>query len=791
MKKPFIATISIVILAALVLPLGSSALGADSELDKYEAALMGDMECYFGNLHSHTAYSDGTGTPEQTFQWARDTAGYDFYAVTDHAEQVVPQEWHDIRGRADQFDKSGSFAALAGFEWTSGSGHVCVYNTQWYTDANNSRGLESLYGWLSSNNGYGQFNHPATSAGTFYEFAPTTNPGAKRMRLIETGNSGAGNNTGFFYDYFIKALDRGWMVAPVSNQDNHRLYTNSHRTGVVAGALTRGHILEALARRRVYSSDDANMKVAFKYGASWMGTSLSRGTGPCTFDVFVSDDEDIARLDLISNGGQVVASKSFSASEHVKKYAWRPTVQFHGPRAYYFVRVVERDTNDEDESHRGNQCTLTAPIWFSVPQHDLSIRVTSDDDIIAERPMYFSYRGSWGGGTTDSGVNVPKKTWYLAEGSTWPGSEEWICIQNPNNVSASITVNYMFQYGVRRRQAVKVPAHARCTIDVNSFVGPNKDVSARIDASKPVVVERPMYFNFRGLDGGSTASAVSAPARKWYFAEGATHPGFTQWLAIMNPSETTARVGITYMFAGGATQRQSVDVVAHSRKTILVNDVVGPNKDVSAVVDSNVAVIAERPMYFAYPGNRIGGSSQTGADAPATSWFFAEGTTLQNQAAGYFDEWLSVLNPGNSDTGITITYMFGDGSVKKVGKTVAAHSRRTVLVNQEIGNDRDVSVRVDSRAPVVVERPMYYSYHGALRGGDVEMGRTRGSRSWYFAEGTNRDGFEEWLTLQNPQPKEVTALVTLMLDDGSTRDFTYLLAPTSRTTITINGLMSL
>ena len=39
---------------------------------------------YFGNLHSHTRYSDGTGTPRQAFIYARDVAKVDFLALTEH-----------------------------------------------------------------------------------------------------------------------------------------------------------------------------------------------------------------------------------------------------------------------------------------------------------------------------------------------------------------------------------------------------------------------------------------------------------------------------------------------------------------------------------------------------------------------------------------------------------------------------------------------------------------------------------------------------------------------------------
>lgn len=660
--------------ALLFTPVGvSAATWSDAAFQQ----AMGDMNIYFGNLHNHTAYSDGTGTPEQAFAWARDTAGFDFYAVTDHAEYLSQAAWQDTRGRADQFNKADTFAALAGFEWSSGAGHVDVFNTAAMTSTRETRSLESLYNWLGANGGIAQFNHPAPSAGTFDDFRYSGNPNAKRMRLVETGNAGAGNNTGFFYNYYIKALDKGWKVAPTSNQDNHSLKTNSHRTGVICKGLTRASIMEGLAARRVYSSDDPDLQLVFKSGSDWMGSSLAKPKGRYAFDVFVQDDEDIAKLELVSNGGRVVAQQVFKQTTHLRQFEWHPEVDFSSTRAYYFVKVTERDTNQEDESHRGNQVALSAPIWFAVPQHDVSMKVQADRDIIAERPMYFAYKNVWAGGTTESGVTEPGKTWYLAEGATWPGFEEWICIQNPGSSDADVDVTYMFQRGKTQKQSVRVPAHSRFTIDVNSTVGSGKDVSARIDSTQPVVVERPMYFKYQGAwSGGSISSAVAAPSTRWYLAEGATQAGFIEWLSLMNPDASNARVKITYMFASGATQGQEVSLSAHSRQTVMVNDVVGLNKDVSAVVESDRPIIVERPMYFAYHGAWDGGSSQYGATSPGTSWYFAEGTTRNNQSDGSFDEWLSILNPGASPATVVLTYMFPGGSSMATRKVVAAHSRQ-------------------------------------------------------------------------------------------------------------------
>lgn len=42
-----------------------------------------DLKCYYGLLHAHTAYSDGSGTPEEAFEMAKE-AGLDFFAITEH-----------------------------------------------------------------------------------------------------------------------------------------------------------------------------------------------------------------------------------------------------------------------------------------------------------------------------------------------------------------------------------------------------------------------------------------------------------------------------------------------------------------------------------------------------------------------------------------------------------------------------------------------------------------------------------------------------------------------------------
>jgi len=133
----------------------------------------------------------------------------------------------------------------------------------------------------------------------------------------------------------------------------------------------------------------------------------------------------------------------------------------------------------------------------------VSVELTSEGGFIAERPVYFLYHGSWDGGHDVLGAGKPATVWLFAEGCTRKGFEEWLCVQNPSSEEAALEVTYFAGDGPPLTKQWKVPADARLTISVNGDVGPGRDVSARVTSSRPVIVERPMYFDYNGaLTGG-------------------------------------------------------------------------------------------------------------------------------------------------------------------------------------------------------------------------------------------------------------------------------------------------
>jgi len=384
----------------------------------------------------------------------------------------------------------------------------------------------------------------------------------------------------------------------------------------------------------------------------------------------------------------------------------------------------------------------------------------------------------------------PASTYYLAEGTTRPGFAEWISIQNPNDVPAQVTITYMLETGEKKNQTISVPGHARSTVDVGGAVGPNHDVSAKVSGDRAIVVERPIYFNFGGghdynWTGGSDVVGVMNPSSAWYFAEGTTRPGFQEYLTLQNPANNDANVNVRYILDDGTVKDKTLSVQKHSRSTVDVNADVGPNRDVSMMVQSTgAAIVAERPMYFNYGGghnyNWTGGHVAVGSTQLANRFYFAEGTTNPG-----FDTYMSVQNPTTTPADVTFTFMTGSGEVKTSKMNVPGNTRKTLSVNGAIGPNQDVSTKVDSTSPILVERPMYFNYQGKWTGGTDAVGTFTPKNSWFLAEGTTRNNFEEWLCIENPGDVATQVNFNYMLEDGSVVKKAITLAPHLRATVNV------
>jgi hypothetical protein len=352
---------------------------------------------YFGQLHSHTQYSDGAGSLDSALAYVKalpDNANVDFVAFTDHSnyfdsknnpnveaalydtslvkDSDPSHSWATYKNTVAAFNAAnvGKKVAIAGFEmtWSGGPGHINTFNTPGIVSRNNTTlnnktkdaGLQAYYKLLSQTEGVdsiSQFNHPGTTFGNFIDFGYWDAVVDTRMYMVEVGNGegqiGAG---GYYpsYEQYIMALDKGWHVAPTNNQDNHKGRwgnANDARDVILTDDFSESGIYAALRARRMYATEDKNLDLDYTVNGNMMG-SIIDVPEKLNFEISFNDPDrtdSIAKVELVVNSGKVAYTWD-SAADLAKGSV---SVELAPEYTYYFVRVTEGD----------GDLAVTAPVW--------------------------------------------------------------------------------------------------------------------------------------------------------------------------------------------------------------------------------------------------------------------------------------------------------------------------------------------------------------------------------------------------------------------------------------------
>ena len=339
---------------------------------------------YFGQLHSHTNISDGAGTVEEAFTHASNVDNLDFLAVTDHSNSFdnesdasvdlgadllsseTSSEWVQGHKAAKDATKD-DFVGLYGFEmtWSDGFGHINTFNTPGFESRSNSEfgnksgsteGYQNYYDKLVAvEDSLSQFNHPGTTFGDFQDFAFYDPQVDQRITLIEVGNGeGAIGSSGYFpsYEYYTRALDKGWHVAPTNNQDNHKGNwgdSNTARSVVLASGLTEEGIYDAIRNYRVYATEDNDLSILYSLNGNAMGSILNKqDTVEITAKISDPTDSGDMKVEVIVNGGLVLDSQTLTDGKDTVTFTFDSN-----DYSYYYLRVTQADQN----------IAVTAPVW--------------------------------------------------------------------------------------------------------------------------------------------------------------------------------------------------------------------------------------------------------------------------------------------------------------------------------------------------------------------------------------------------------------------------------------------
>ena len=243
------------------------------------------------------------------------------------------------------------------------------------------------------------------------------------------------------------------------------------------------------------------------------------------------------------------------------------------------------------------------------------------------------------------------------------------------------------------------------------------------------------WEDFFGLDPDDAADATGDPdsdgrtnaqefaARRHplghhvrYFAEGSTGY-FDTSVAVLNLSTTdTAHVALALLSESGGVVSHRFTLGPRQRQSVSINTVLGASGAVAIIVESDVAVAADRFMTWGTSG--IGASLDSGASAPATTWYFAEGAT------GPFFLYYLLQNPATTPATVTVRYLVEGGSPVSRTRTLPPQSRTTIFVNEDDPALARASLGaiITSDVPIFAERAMYLDGGGTLGGGAASAG---------------------------------------------------------------------
>jgi hypothetical protein len=372
-----------------------------------------NLKVYFGNLHSHTSYSDGSGTPANAYQHARDIGHLDFMAITEHNHAAAESGAGDRRdgiliatspelyngsgtdsliSAATASTKNGEFVALYGQEFStiSSGNHVNIFDIPNVIGVPNGRFDLLLNTYLPANlDSTGQLaivqlNHPADfddesieyGADDFSSRAQWASTIGKYARLIEVLNGpGTKDETGLrahaMETDYTWYLNTGLKLAPTGDQDNHYLTwgdLSDARTAVICESLTKPKLLAALRARHVYATEDKNLRLIFRINDHLMGDVVSPPALNSALKVeftLQDDDEPDGRYEITvfsdRPGGalpKVIDVLEWNGNTTPGQVGTIEDIRFEGPGQYLFFRVTQ--LAEDGPSDRA----WTAPLWF-------------------------------------------------------------------------------------------------------------------------------------------------------------------------------------------------------------------------------------------------------------------------------------------------------------------------------------------------------------------------------------------------------------------------------------------
>jgi len=345
------------------------------------------LNYYFGNLHSHSSYSDGnkddiTKKPEDDYAFAKNSRKMDFLGISEHNHTQAGMRlanWQPgIQAARDA--TTPNFIAMHGMEWgvISGGGHVVVY------------GIDSLIGWESGE--YQIFVQKSTYTGPNGLFNVINRHGLNAIATLAHPNTTDFNNLASHYDaladsavvgsalesgpafstnvtysdppssmsylnYYNLMLSRGYHLGANLDHDNHNMTFGRHtrgRTVVLAPALSENDLLDAMMKMRFYASEDSAARISYTINDRILGSAFA-GNGMPHISVSGQTTSPITDITIMHGipGSGILPTPLASSSTGTLSYSDSTLTQL--ATGYYYANITEADGSK----------IITSPIWYT------------------------------------------------------------------------------------------------------------------------------------------------------------------------------------------------------------------------------------------------------------------------------------------------------------------------------------------------------------------------------------------------------------------------------------------
>ncbi len=317
---------------------------------------------YRGDLHMHTAHSDGSCAsqsgkfvpcPAFVTAEAAERRGLDFIAVTDHN---TTSHYDDLRELQPYFDK---LLFIPGRELTTFHGHANAFGTTRFIDyrvgTSQVHDVDAMFRSARTLGGIVSINHPESPTGEVCMGCGWNPSPAVDMNLVtavEVVNGGGKPAIRFWQD----ELGRGYHLTAMGGSDNHHADWPLEKTGsvgypttvVYAQNLSVAGIIDGIRSGRVFvditGSRDRlfDMEARSESALASMGSNIKAQNGEdLTIEVHAAACQGASLLFFIDGAeSAALLPRSINSADETVRAPWRSDGKRH------WIRAEIRDSDD-------------------------------------------------------------------------------------------------------------------------------------------------------------------------------------------------------------------------------------------------------------------------------------------------------------------------------------------------------------------------------------------------------------------------------------------------------------